>query len=373
MKSTLLTLAALLFLALPAVSQVYSNKVVGKNNEAYIDSLEKTEYPYLFPFFGQQVTKKGFDLPYSAGIGVNVLTQKSDIIIENLYVGFNEGPMYDVSQVIRMNAATATASGINIRPDLWVLPFLNVYGVFGLAKTSTEIEAALWLPGADGTWSEQATFSSKAEFDATSTGFGVTPTVGVAGGWMAFDMNFVWTDISALDKPAFSFVFGPRFGKTFTFDTPERNIAVWVGGFRLDIASSTSGSLNLSDVLSTDGLQEKVDAGIQRVDEAQQQVDTWWNGLSQVEQANPVNQAKYEAANNALTKAGDLLSGLDGALGGVESATVQYSLDKRPKDMWNFIVGASFQLNKHWMIRGEYGFLGSRQQFIGGLQYRFGL
>jgi hypothetical protein len=30
-------------------------------------------------------------------------------------------------------------------------------------------------------------------------------------------------------------------------------------------------------------------------------------------------------------------------------------------------------LNMHFMIRAEFGFLGSRQQFIGGLQYRFGL
>ena len=33
------------------------------------------------------------------------------------------------------------------------------------------------------------------------------------------------------------------------------------------------------------------------------------------------------------------------------------------------IVGTQFQLNKHWMIRAEYGFLGSRSQFVGGLQY----
>jgi hypothetical protein len=373
MKLTLLACTAALLLALPATAQVYSNKVVGEKNQAYIDSLEKTEYPYLFPFYGEAVTKKGFDLPYSAGFSATYMTQKSDLVIENLYVGFNDGPMYDMSQVVRFNAATSKASGFNVRPDLWILPFLNVYGVFMLAQTSTSIDASMWLPEADGTWSEQTTFSSTAEFDAQSAGFGLTPTVGVAGGWMAFDMNFVWTDISALDKPAYSFVFGPRFGKTFTLDTPERNFALWVGGFRLKIASSTSGSLNLADVLPIDGLQAKVDDGIQRVGEAQQQVDTWWNGLSQIEQTNPVNKAKYEAANNALTKAGDFLSGLDGALNDDQMTTVQYSLDKRPKDMWNFLVGAQFQLNKHWMIRGEYGFLGSRQQFIGGLQYRFGL
>jgi hypothetical protein len=39
--------------------------------------------------------------------------------------------------------------------------------------------------------------------------------------------------------------------------------------------------------------------------------------------------------------------------------------------MWNFLVGTQFQIDKSWMIRAELGFLGTRSQFIGGLQYRF--
>jgi hypothetical protein len=41
--------------------------------------------------------------------------------------------------------------------------------------------------------------------------------------------------------------------------------------------------------------------------------------------------------------------------------------------MWNFVLGTQYQVNKHFMIRAEAGFLGSRQQIITGLQYRFGL
>jgi opacity protein-like surface antigen len=86
-----------------------------------------------------------------------------------------------------------------------------------------------------------------------------------------------------------------------------------------------------------------------------------------------VNKARYEVANQALATAGSVLTGLDGALSNAESATVQYSLEKGQKKMWNFIVGGQFQLNEHWMVRAEYGFLGTRNQFIGGLQYRFGI
>src|SRR5688572_5775344 len=116
-----------------AEAQVFSNKVVGKKNAASIDSLKKSEYPYVLPIWGAKATKAGFNLPYSAGLGVNYLWQKSDLVIDNLQVGFNNGPMHDLSEIIRFDNATSEASGLNIRPDIWIFPFLNVYGI--LAKS----------------------------------------------------------------------------------------------------------------------------------------------------------------------------------------------------------------------------------------------
>ena len=118
-------------------AQVYSNKEIGKKNEELIDSLKKTEYPYVLPILGEKVAKLGYDLPYSAGIGVNYLWQKSDLVIENLNVGFNNGPMYDLDQVIRFDKAQSEAGVMTIRPDIWLLPFLNVYALFAQSKTST--------------------------------------------------------------------------------------------------------------------------------------------------------------------------------------------------------------------------------------------
>ena len=282
--------------------------------------------------------------------------------------------MYDLDEIVRFDGAVASASAINLRPDIWILPFLNIYGVFTQASTSTEINAGVWLPDTSNVWSEITSFSSKAEFKATGVGIGMTPTMGVAGGWLALDMNVTWQSISALDKPVFTFVFGPRMGKSFKFKkNPQSNIAVWAGGFRLHLKSETSGSLPLNEVIPVDGLQEKVDNSIENVAEKQIAVDTWWAGLTSAEQKNPINAAKYETANRVLETAGNTLNNIDGALNDEHTATVQYSLNKRPKDMWNFVVGSQYQINKHYMLRAEFGFLGSRKQFIGGLQYRFGL
>jgi hypothetical protein len=373
MKSNRLIFLILIFLGVQTYSQVYTDKIVGKKNGAVLDSLKTSEYPYSLPIWGEKATQKGYQLPYSAGFSVNYFWQESDLVINDLYVGFNNGTQYNLDQIVRFNGAVASANAINVRPDIWLLPFLNVYAILGKVNTSTAINAGLWVPDAENNWNEIYTFNSKAKFDGTTFGLGLTPTIGVGGGWLALDMNVAWTDLSGLDKPAMTFVFGPRLGKTFKLSKPESNITVWTGAFRVHLNSETKGSLALSEVISGGDAQAKVDQGFIKVAEKQTAVDNWWNELSSIEQANPVNAAKYNTANQALDTAGNFLTAVDGALSTAGSSTVQYSLEKAPKDMWNFLLGAQYQYNKHFMWRAEYGFLGSRKQFMTSLQYRFGL
>jgi len=361
------------FLFVSAYSQVYTNKVVGKKHDALKDSIEKIDYPYSLPILGKKAAAKGYQLPLSAGISVNYLWQESDLIISDLMVGFNNGEMHELDDMIRFTDATSTAHAVNFRPDIWLFPFLNVYGILAKSKPSTAIGAEVWLPDFDSVWSQVGSFSTTAKFDATSLGFGLTPTLGAGGIWIALDMNFAWTDVTALEKPVFTFVFDPRVGKTFQFRNPNMNLAVWAGAFRIKYTSNTSGSINLSELVPPDELQSIIDQGFIKIGETSDQLEAWWNGLTPAEQKNPLNSVKYETANKALDKATGVLTAADGALNDEQTATVQYSLEKELKNKWNFVIGTQYQINRHLMLRAEYGFLGSRNQFIGGVQYRFGL
>ncbi|MGO4770525.1 hypothetical protein ACEN2I_02595 [Flavobacterium sp. W22_SRS_FK3] len=373
MKANKLMVFVLLILTFQTFGQVYTDKVVGKSNEFLKDSLKTEKYPYALPIWGEKVAQRGYNLPYSAGVSVNYFWQKSDLIINKLEVGFNYGQKLNLDEIVRFNKSYVEASVLTIRPDIWLLPFLNIYGIFGKVNTSTNIAAGIWIPDADNNWSEIADFSTNANFNATTFGLGLTPTIGIGGGWFALDMNMAWTDISSLDKPAFSYIFGPRFGKTFKLKKPDQNVTAWIGGFRVHISGDTNGDLPLSDFINLDNAQQKVENGLEKIGENQEKVDTWWDGLTPVEQKNPVNVAKYNTANRALESAGNILTSLDGALSTAENSSVQYSLQKKPKDMWNFIIGSQYQYNKHFMFRAECGFLGSRTQVLGSFQYRFGL
>lgn len=370
MKQKWLFLALLHNLALYTNAQLTTDKVLGPKHEVLIDSLKKATYPYLLPIWGQKVVNKGFSMPLPAGLSVQYLWQQSDILINNLQVGFNNGTMHNLDDIVRIENAVTNTNGVNVRPDIYVFPFLNVYAIYAKAKTSTAIDAGLWIPDST-SWKKVTAFSAKADFNSTTFGFGLTPTVGVGGFFFALDMNFSWSDIDELEKPAYVFVLGPRLGKNLRLKK-ERSIALWAGGFRVHMKSGTTGSLNLSDVLPVNEWQQKVTESQEKVNNAQGQVDAWWDGLTPAEQKNPVNIAKHEVADAALAKAGQLVNGASQAVNTAGNSTVQYSLEKQPKDKWNFIIGSQFQLNNHWMLRVEYGFLSSRNQLIAGLQYRFG-
>ena len=366
----------LLLICLAVISSLHAqyttDKIVGQKNEHIRDSLKTVDYPYLLPIWGKKVTQQGFKLPKSAGLSAQYFWQESDLIINNLQIGFNNGPKYSLDEIVRFDKAQSSTNAINVRPDIWLFPFLNVYAIFAQSNTSTAINAGVWIPDSTD-WKQILTIDTKADFDATTFGLGITPTIGVGGFFLALDMNVAWSDISALEEPAFTFIFGPRIGKNITFKDPNRSLAIWAGGFRVKLNSGTNGSLNTSDLFPVDEWGQKVDVGYSKVAESQQKVDAWWSGLSPADQRNPVNAAKHEAANAALSTAGAILDRASQAVTNGSSSTIQYSLDKKPKEMWNFIIGTQFQLNRSWMLRAEYGFLGARKQFIGGLQYRFNL
>jgi len=90
--------------------------------------------------------------------------------------------------------------------------------------------------------------STQAKFDATTFGFGLTPTLGVRGIWIALDMNFTWNDIPQLSKPAFAYVFGPRFGKSINLKKPDavnRFLGRWDSGLHsIRVQAEVSNSTN---------------------------------------------------------------------------------------------------------------------------------
>ncbi|SNR33593.1 hypothetical protein SAMN06265371_101414 [Lutibacter agarilyticus] len=344
-KLNLLILFVLSVLTTKITAQ-YSSKKVKTKFEVYTDSLKQVDYNYIFPILGQKVYEKGFDIPYPVGIMANSIWMRQDIVFSNFQLGFKNDnldiPLTSV-EFIKFGKNTNDSQNYTIRPDIWVLPFLNVYGLFGYGRSTTDVNVTVPI-----------NLNTVVEQDFATKGFGVMAAGGVGPVWFSVDLNWTWNKPKLLDKPVQVNVMGIRFGHTFVFkQNPKRNIAVWVGGMRAKMGTETSGEISLREALPSDVWDKK--------DQFVADYDEWRNSPAY----DDLTIAQKAAVNKVLDP---LVNVIDSANG---DGVVRYAMDKQTKQLWNGLVGAQFQLNKRWQFRTEGGVLGNRKSFLISANYRF--
>jgi hypothetical protein len=339
-KTSLLLLV--IFATVSIASAQYASRKLSKKQIEYTDSLKAVEYNYVFPILGQQAYKKGFDIPYPAGGMVNYIWMKQGIVIDNFQLGIqSDGLDLPLTPVdfIEFGSNTNTSYSVNFRPDIWVLPFLNVYGLLGYGASTTEINLVMPVP-----------LYSTVTQNMSTMGFGIMGAFGLGPVWLSLDGNWTWTDPELLDDPVLAKVFGVRLGKTFTFNQhPERNIAVWAGGMRVRMDSYTVGNIKLADALPPEAWG--------RMDEIVDGYYEWYDGLGAA--------VKKKVDNSPIPEIVDKLEASDGR------SIISYAMDKAPEQEWNILFGAQFQLNKKWQLRSEAGLIGDRKSFLASINYRF--
>ena len=324
------------------VSGQYANTKVKTKHQTYTDSLKQVEYKYTFPILGQGAYKKGFDIPYPAGLMANYMWMKQNLIFENMQLGLKTDnidiPLTDVD-FIKFGENTNTSYAYNVRPDLWVLPFLNVYGIFGGGQSRTEVNLTAPFP-----------LYSNVEQGLTTAGFGVMGAGGIGPVWFSVDANWTWSKPELLDRPVRVNVLGIRLGHTFVFkNKPQSNIALWVGAMRMEMNSDTKGEIKLIDALPPETWERK--------DEIVTNYYDWYENVATIPQK--------KVADQVLTPIVERIDQADG------NSIIRYGMDKQVKEVWNGTLGIQYQLNKRWMVRSEGGIIGNRKSFLISVNYRF--
>ena len=334
--------AFFLFLGISSSSAQYTSTMVKTKHQAYTDSLKQVDYTYTFPILGQGAYRKGFDIPYPAGLMANYMWMKQNLLFDNMQLGLKTDeldiPLTDVD-FIEFGENTNTSYAYNVRPDLWILPFLNVYGIFGGGQSRTEVNLTAPFP-----------LYSNVEQSLRTAGVGIMGAGGIGPIWFSVDANWTWSKPELLDKPVRVNVMGIRFGHTFKFkNKPERNIALWAGAMSMKMSSETSGEIKLIDAIPPETWERR--------DELVTNYYDWYNN-----EATPVQKI---TADKVLTPIVERIDAADG------SSIIRYGMDKQVQERWNGTIGGQYQLNKRWMLRSEAGFIGNRKSFLVSINYRF--
>ena len=219
----------------------------------------------------------------------------------------------------------------NVRGDLWLFPFLNVYAMAGGARVTTDVTIA-----------EPVQFNTKVDQNGQYAGFGLTGTMGIKHNWLAFDVNWAWTKTENLNQAVNTRIFGIRYGRAQKI-SPTQRVAFWLGAMKQTLNSGTDGSIALSDVIAGGGGGGSL---------GDYQSSEWYQGLT-------------PAQKGVIDAIAERLAGREPS-----NVTVNYALKKSVADPWNMLAGVSYDWSKRWQGRVETGFIG-RFQVLGQINYRF--
>jgi opacity protein-like surface antigen len=277
------------------------------------------------------------------------------ITIDNFQLGYDNAyngaigdfPLTDVPEDIISfgEESKNTSYSVNVRPDIWLFPFIDLYGIFGYGNSTTSIVVnSPLVPG--------GTFTSVVEQDIATYGMGVLAAGGVGPVWLSVDANVTWNKPALLDKPTMVNIVGIRMGKSFVFKKrPHSNISLWVGTMFLTMQTETQGAIKLSNALPPEFWDKK--------DQFVADYDNWKD--ENYEGLNPIQK---KVVDNVLDP---LVAGIDEREG---ESIVYYGMDKQTKQHWNGLVGVQYQINKHWQLRSEGGVIGDRKSFLFSVNYR---
>lgn len=261
------------------------------------------------PICGKKKRKLGNDIALPFGIGANFLYYKQAYHADDLKLVSDSTGITAVGEANVQNS-TSSQMKLTVRPDIWLLPFLNVYGIFGYSRSVTSPNVEI-------------------------------PSVTI-GGILVID-----TVVSISDELVY---FGPTYGGGATISSGFKRIV-----FILDYHYAVTKPKDLENKLESHTFSAKV--GVLLGKNQNKVKGSLWAGTS------------YMNDNHQFTgevDVKDILPGYEIIFG--EKAT--YSGSVTAKQPWNFVIGGSMLINKHHIFAVELGYF-KREQVSVNYSFRF--
>jgi hypothetical protein len=270
---------------------------------------------YRLPFLAQKVLDYGVELPRPYGVGVAFADVSQDIVIEDLFVGFN-GSEKENFEFVSFGESGTDIRSPQLKVDAWILPFVNVFGLLGKAKGDVAVDVLIdgnlmldrigsncdrLIPPLECFILRDKNFTLPIRTDVNVTTYGVgTILAGGLGNWFGtVPMTVTWSSGNA-EYDGRTINITPRFGRLFNIGKLG-SMAAFVGATYMDSDVTVTGTYPVPGV----------DLGI------------------------------------------------------------DYTVSQTNADRWNYLVGFNWTLSSRVSWNLEYnGFAGSRKAVITGLTFR---
>ena len=276
------------------------------------DTKKETIEPvtYKLPIWGQKVREKGFDLPLPFGAGANLVLMDQGLDIRNVKVGIGD-PIFEIDD-FGLSDARAHDTAITVRLDMWLLPFANIYGIFGSINGQSELDldigsisGSLPIPGLPPIFEPGKTIDLNIDYNGTTFGGGMTLAGGYKDFFASVDGNYTYSNVDLVDGDITTLTISPRLGMLVDAPAIKGSLAFWVGAMYMKYKQTIRDDINLN---------------------------------------------KFDPR--------------------LPSVQIDFKLDVKNDEPWNFLFGGQWEITKRWQVMAEGG-VGDRKQLILGVFFRF--
>jgi hypothetical protein len=204
------------------------------------------------PIWGEKIREMGYDLPLPFGAGGNFVWMDQGIDIRELKIGL--GSASTEPGGISFSNARSRNTAATMRLDAWLLPFANVYGLFGYLNGNTELDVN--VPGltvdvpiiGPVPISDSFTIPLDVDFDGFTYGGGITLAAGYESIFGTLDMNYTRSEINLTEGEVTTLTISPRLGILTESSAIKGSMALWIGAMYMDYKETITGSINLREI-----------------------------------------------------------------------------------------------------------------------------
>lgn len=206
------------------------------------------------PVFGKKARKKGNELSLPFGIGIYSIYYDQEYIASNLSLKSDSSSISARADSI-YQSTSAYEFKVQIRPNLWVLPFLNIYGIFGYTKGAISPNLVIPyivvenIPIIDSIIID-TTFEihDRIEYLGPTYGIGATFSMGTNYLFFMADYNYSVTNPEDIDENLHNHFFSPKIGVFVGNKKSSSFGALWIGAMYISNDQSFSGKINVEDI-----------------------------------------------------------------------------------------------------------------------------
>ena len=257
--SVLLFLISAFFIPHTATAQNTGFGLILKSKYQFVDSHKKR----FLPTCNERHTKNGNATPRAFGLGIHSfiynqgyygtglqLTSQYKVTEDSIPVTIRVDSMYQNTYVAELKGS--------VRPNIWILPFLNIYGIIGY--TAGQVDPDIEVPyfyvevinGTDTILSQRIDTSfkitDKPVFNGPSFGVGATFAIGFSRFFLIADYNYVMSNPLQVDTRLNSHQLSLKLGILFGNKSKQAKGALWAGTMFFKNDQYFSGVVDVRDI-----------------------------------------------------------------------------------------------------------------------------